>query len=558
MSSAPELIVAVKALDEASAALKQLAQNAQGSLGQVESAGQKLDTQQKSTATSTKDMITGFSGVATSAFSLYMAYDKVETSTVALDRANLNVRRSTESLETAQKNYNVAVEKFGADSSQAKDAADKLSIAHDALQISTERAGLAQGNLTQSMVSGGLMVIPSLVTMISSLSSITQLQTAAQWLLNAAMSANPIGIIVIAIAGLIAVLVYLYTTCEPVRNAINAIGTALYSVGQTIYNTLKPAFDTIVGALTFLWNNVLSPIIGVFQTLWNLITNNPILSALFGPITMIAYLIQHWDEVTRTLSDVCTAIWNNVLKPIADFLNAVFTVAIKTIGVAITTLQGIWTALGNALTAIWNTVFKPIADFINAVFRVAVVAITSAITTLQGVWNALSGALTSVWNNVLRPIADFLRNVLGAAFSYVAGIAQGFGNVINTIMGWLKPLIDLLGGLGKALLGLCFAHAAPMAQVFNDTVLESIDRVDALSSGLMGLSGDLKDVAGVSPTIGLGVGGVGVGGGAVSRTIIIQSGAIQIGYIASDMDIRTLAEKLAKYTDQEERRQGLS
>jgi hypothetical protein len=47
------------------------------------------------------------------------------------------------------------------------------------------------------------------------------------------------------------------------------------------------------------------------------------------------------------------------------------------------------------------------------------------------------------------------------------------------------------------------------------------------------------------------------GGGAVSRTININISSVNLAS-GSDVDIRVLAEKLARYTAQEERRQGLS
>lgn len=72
---------------------------------------------------------------------------------------------------------------------------------------------------------------------------VTKAVTAGQWLLNAALTANPIGVVVMAVAALIAGLVYLYNTCEPVRavfdkvfgrigNKISVVVDKLRSVGE--------------------------------------------------------------------------------------------------------------------------------------------------------------------------------------------------------------------------------------------------------------------------------------------------------------------------------------
>jgi TP901 family phage tail tape measure protein len=57
----------------------------------------------------------------------------------------------------------------------------------------------------------------------AALAAYTGVATAAQWLWNAAMTANPVGLVVAGVAALIAGMVYLYNTCEPVRAAFDAV-----------------------------------------------------------------------------------------------------------------------------------------------------------------------------------------------------------------------------------------------------------------------------------------------------------------------------------------------
>ncbi|HHD2783788.1 TPA: tape measure protein [Clostridium perfringens] len=67
---------------------------------------------------------------------------------------------------------------------------------------------------------------------------LTKLATAAQWLFNAALSANPIGLVIIGLVALIAGLAYLWNTSEGFRNFwINA--------WESIKNTCKVAVDGI-------------------------------------------------------------------------------------------------------------------------------------------------------------------------------------------------------------------------------------------------------------------------------------------------------------------------
>jgi hypothetical protein len=80
----------------------------------------------------------------------------------------------------------------------------------------------------------------------------TNLWTAAQWLLNAAMTANPIGIVIAIIVALVAAIVYAYKNSETFRNivdgAFRAVGAAAIWLWE---NALKPLWAGIVAGFNF-------------------------------------------------------------------------------------------------------------------------------------------------------------------------------------------------------------------------------------------------------------------------------------------------------------------
>lgn len=84
-------------------------------------------------------------------------------------------------------------------------------------------------------------------------SGITKAAAAAQWLMNAALSANPIGLIIIAIAALVAGILWLWNNNEGFRNFViaawDAIKKAFVAVVDWVVNVmvpwLKQAFENI-------------------------------------------------------------------------------------------------------------------------------------------------------------------------------------------------------------------------------------------------------------------------------------------------------------------------
>ena len=86
----------------------------------------------------------------------------------------------------------------------------------------------------------------------------TKASAAAQWLLNIAMDANPIMLVVLAIIALVAILGYLYFNNEQVRAAIDGLGQTFMWVGQIMYTSIINAVNWIIGALQNLWAYVIT------------------------------------------------------------------------------------------------------------------------------------------------------------------------------------------------------------------------------------------------------------------------------------------------------------
>ncbi len=95
----------------------------------------------------------------------------------------------------------------------------------------------------------------------------TGIATAAQWLWNAALDANPIGLVVLAIIALVAIIGIAtggFKNWTPIINLVNTAFTDLKTVGTDLYNFFVQMFETEIKvwstALTDLWN-VIQPIV---------------------------------------------------------------------------------------------------------------------------------------------------------------------------------------------------------------------------------------------------------------------------------------------------------
>lgn len=96
-----------------------------------------------------------------------------------------------------------------------------------------------------SKFSGLIPIISAASKMLQGFSIKTAIATVAQKGLNAALTANPIGAVVAAIAALVAAVVYAYNHFEGFRHSVQETWGKLQALWSMLYERLKPAFDLI-------------------------------------------------------------------------------------------------------------------------------------------------------------------------------------------------------------------------------------------------------------------------------------------------------------------------
>jgi len=237
-----EIDVVVQAIDRVTAELQKIGASVDGMANQVEAADARVQTANETTTFSIKELGTSFAGLMTSATSLIFMFDRMEKAQYTLNRAQNLLEDTTRRVQRAQEAYNEAVEKYGADSPQAAAAAGTLKAAQDDLTLAGERLQIAQSNMNQAMMSTVAMVIPAVITGITSLQGVIAG-------FSAFLATNPMGWLIIALSAIIALVVALATNFMGFRDAVIGVFTAIYSA-------IKPVVDAIIGLVQGLYDIV--------------------------------------------------------------------------------------------------------------------------------------------------------------------------------------------------------------------------------------------------------------------------------------------------------------
>jgi tape measure domain-containing protein len=222
--------------------------------------------------------------------------------------------------------------------------------------------------------------------------------TAAQWLLNAAMDANPIGIIIVAIAALVAGLIWFFTQTK---------------LGQQIWSNfvgfIVAAWDAIVSAVTTAVNWVVSVI-----------------------TTAITPFVTVWNGIWMGISTVIQAVW-------------VLMVSLVTIGIM--TIVNIVKTVVGAISTVWNAAWQSISDFIRPIWEFIAKLISTQINLIQSVIKNVTTGISTAWNGIWTGISDFIRGIWDGMVGFVKHGVNGIIDLINGIVGAINSVADVASNL---------------------------------------------------------------------------------------------------------------
>ncbi|UYL87147.1 tape measure protein [Microbacterium phage OscarSo] len=285
--------------------------------------------------------------------------------------------------------------------------------------------------------------------------------TFAQWALNAAMSANPIGLIVTAIAALVAGIVWVATQTTFFQDAWAVMTDVIGAAWEWLWTTvLEPVFNAIGTAVGWLVTNVFEPVGGfiagvvegigaVFSWLYN--------NIIYPVVVGIMLYIGLWAAVI-------TWLWENVASPVFNAIGALFTwLGVNVFGPIGAFIGGVFSAIGTAFSWLYNNIIAPVAGFIGAAIQGAGIVFSWLYNNaIRPAFDGVASAFNWVWGSIISPVIGWIsgairnvgntvRDVFGGIGSFIGSAFQAALNVvrgpINGIIGLVNSAIRGLNGL---------------------------------------------------------------------------------------------------------------
>ncbi len=273
-------------------------------------------------------------------------------------------------------------------------------------------------------------IIMTVVSAIKTFTLALQAGKTVMQALNLVMSANPIGLIIALIAGLVAGFIYLWNTSEEFRN---------FWIGlwEIIKNAVSVAVEAVVTFFSEAWTRITE--VWAVAVEW------------FGGIanSIMSFFSLAWEGIVAVWSVVSewfAGIWASIVEvfsPATEWFTALFTSIYDTLAsivqVIIVLIQGCWEIIKLVFSVVYDwfntNVIQPVKNAFSVAWDFISSMASSAWETIKATWNIVSS-----WFNktIITPISDYFSKMWGKLKSGASDAWTGIKNVFSSVTSWFK------------------------------------------------------------------------------------------------------------------------
>lgn len=261
---------------------------------------------------------------------------------------------------------------------------------------------------------------------------------------NAAMAANPIGLVISLIAGLVAGFIYLWNTSEEFRNfwiglwetiktAASDVWEAIKGVTLAFWDWITSTANTVIEGMKEGWNSFKESVSDIWTAItdfcssaWETIKDVVQVGIMFiGEIISFAFdiITLPWRFIWENVKEYVIPIWESIKSTVSNAINSVKTTIETVLNAIKTFFTNVWNSIKDTTTSVFNAVKDVVTSIWNSIKSTFETVLNTIKTVVGTVWNTIKDKTSSVFNAV-KDVASSVWNSIKSAIESVVNKAK--------------------------------------------------------------------------------------------------------------------------------------
>ena len=220
---------------------------------------------------------------------------------------------------------------------------------------------------------------------------------------------------------------------QGIQNIWNGIITFFTTLWTTVVTGIQTAWAGVTGFFTGLWDGIVNVVTNVFTTIATLVTN-----AYNWFVTTFQPLISFYRSIFNLIGSIINLAFQLILAIIRGAYQLV-------IG-AWQGISGFFGRIFNAVSSVVSTVFSAIGGFAGSAWNVLVIVWNTVAGFFGGIFNAVRGIVSSVFS----AIGSFASSAWGVVRSIWSAVAGFFSGIFNYVRSVVSGVFSALGGFASS------------------------------------------------------------------------------------------------------------
>jgi phage-related protein len=330
---------------------------------------------------------------------------------------------------------------------------------------------LAAGKSAASAIASTASIVAQKVAMLAGKVA-TGIATAAQWLWNAALTANPIGLVIAAIVGIVAALVLAYNKVGWFKAFVDAAFRGISAVVGWVVNFIRNNWQTLLAILT----GPIGLAVLFITKNWDTIKAGfgTVKAFIVGAISAIAgWFISKWQGIARVAQSIVDGLrsgWTKakdwVISMVAKMVASIVGVKNRVTG----SLGRVFDTLKSGATKARNFVTSMVARIVSTVVGIK----NRVLSSLRAVFRPLTSAATTARNFVTSTVSRIVSTVVGIKNRVTGSLGRVFDTLKsgatkakNWVDGKVSALVNLITGIPRRIGNMASAISEPFKWAFS-------------------------------------------------------------------------------------------